>query len=80
MGFFKRILNFFKRVEHNKTVKAYNNNKVEGYLLQNNEETNKSLVLVKTSERCWTAKWFDNKVSIYNSPSTQITHIFKTST
>lgn len=74
MGFFKRIVKFFKKREVKKTKTV-----IEGYLLQTDVPAKKSLILVKTSDSCWTAKWFDDSSSVYNSPLNQITHIFKPS-
>ncbi len=49
---------------------------IEGYLLLSDTTTNKTLLLVKDTEKSWKTKWFNNTEHIFKAPSQPLNSIF----
>lgn len=52
---------------------------VEGYLIMADSTTNKSLLLVKNSEKSWKTQWFNDTTNNYKTPSKSLHTIFNIS-
>jgi hypothetical protein len=49
---------------------------VEGYHISSDAATNKTLVLVKHSDKFWKTEWFDNTTTTYRAPPLPLNEIF----
>lgn len=49
---------------------------VEGYLIMSDNTNNKTLLLVKDSEKSWKTKWYNDDKNIYKVPNEPLTSIF----
>ena len=53
---------------------------VEGYLMLSDNTNNKSLLLVKDSEKSWKTKWFNNNENTYKAPLASLSELFSKAT
>jgi hypothetical protein len=49
---------------------------IEGYHIMTDNINNRSLVMVKESEKSWKTKWFNNEENNFTAPKEPITKIF----
>jgi hypothetical protein len=52
---------------------------VEGYMIMSDTTNNRTLLMVKDSEKSWKTKWYDNGNNSYKSPDKPLNAIFNTS-
>ena len=63
-------------IEGFKRLWAKQTNEVEGYHLMSDDKQNKSLIVIKDSDKCWRTAWLDNSVKV-NKPVEPLQSIFK---
>ena len=49
---------------------------IEGYLMSSDAANNRTLLLVKEGDKSWKTRWFNDKESLYISPSVPLSNIF----
>jgi hypothetical protein len=49
---------------------------IEGYLMSSDTANNRTLLLVKEGDKSWRTQWFNDKETMYISPSVPLSNIF----
>lgn len=70
------VENVRSKLSHLFVTNSVNKTEVEGYLLYKDSTNNRTLLLVKNSERCWQTKWFDDNENSYNLNQQSVNTIF----
>jgi hypothetical protein len=74
------LVNTFKGLWYGKQEETQKKDEVEGYLMMNDNTTNKSLLLVKDGEKSWKTKWFNNNENTYKTPLAALSELFSKAT
>jgi hypothetical protein len=53
-----------------------NKTEVEGYMIYEDSVNNRTLLLVKNSDKCWQTKWFNNNENTFNIYKAPVHTIF----
>ncbi len=74
------LVNTFKGLWYGTQAETQKKDEVEGYLMMNDNITNKSLLLVKDGEKSWKTKWFNNNENTYKAPFVSLSELFSKAT
>jgi hypothetical protein len=79
-----RLINSFKNLWYYKTDNNNNNNisnnkvmeNIEGYVLMQDTKSNKTLLMIKDSEKSWKTQWFNDNEVNYKFMNEPLSNVF----